>query len=101
MAHVVKVKIKKYIKKNIAQKKIGEIKVESNLLDIKKNENYESKEHKNSTSITKPTNEKKEIRALNLEKQIALKRSGEYILNHIYQHRKSLNQIKKEGKDLK
>ena len=101
MAHVVKVKIKKYIKKNIAQKKIGEIKVESNLLDIKKNENYESKEHKNSTSITKPTNEKKEIRALNLEKQIALKRSGEYILNHIYQHRKSLNQIKKEGKDFK
>ena len=55
----------------------------------------------NSSSITKPTNEKKEIRALNLEKQTALKRSGEYILNHIYQHRKSLNQIKKEGKDLK
>jgi len=89
--------------------KKSEIKVENEVQ--KKNEsehgiyektlNNNSGDHKNSTSITKPTNpqfEKKgEIRSVNPKK------SGETILSQIYQHKKSLNLMKKEkeGKDLK
>ena len=38
-----------------------------------------------------------EVRIINMEKQIKVNKSGEFILNHLYKHKISINQIRKEG----
>ena len=64
-------------------------------------ENANVGENKQSNIISKgnsSTVEKKrvEIRTINMEKQIKANNSGEFILNHLYKHKKSINQIRKE-----
>ena len=64
-------------------------------------ENVNVGENKQSNIISKgnsSTVEKKrvEIRTINMEKQIKANNSGEFILNHLYKHKKSINQIRKE-----
>ena len=59
-------------------------------------------EQKQSKQITKNNssheNKLVEIRTINMEKQKKVNKSGEFILNHIYKHKKSINQISKEFK---
>ena len=64
-------------------------------------ENVNVGENKQSNIISKgnsSTVEKKreEIRTINMQKQIKANNSGEFILNHLYKHKKSINQIRKE-----
>ncbi len=91
-------------------KKGGEIQVDNNRSELKKTENeiltmentVNNIEQKQSKQITKNNssheNKLVEIRTINMEKQKKVNKSGEFILNHIYKHKKSINQISKEFK---
>ena len=45
---------------------------------------------------TSNNNKGVEVRTINMQKQIKVNKSGEFILNHLYKHKKSINQIRKE-----
>ena len=51
----------------------------------------------NSNNNPSPEKKRVEIRTINMEKQKVIDKSGEFILNHLYKHKKSINQIRKES----
>ena len=91
------------------EKKIGEIQVENNKIEAKKdheiltmentaNNTTEQKQVKPISKSNNTSNNNKgvEVRTINMQKQIKVNKSGEFILNHLYKHKKSINQIRKE-----
>ncbi len=105
------VKVIKILNINIVDgKKIGEIQVENNKIEGKKyNENLTMENTAKNTADQKQlkpisksnninnNNKGVEVRIINMEKQIKVNKSGEFILNHLYKHKISINQIRKEG----